>query len=157
MSEPKIPLEQRFRVLVEICRASHFAWREAVTRSCPDVDPAAVVKNPANPVFRGSGQAWDSRAVREAELFVGPQYIHVLYGGYDGLVWRIGHVRTRDFRILEPNPYNPIFVPSKDRDAFDCDGVLTPQVIEVGDAYYMVYAGKKGQEWQTGLAKACKL
>jgi predicted GH43/DUF377 family glycosyl hydrolase len=125
--------------------------------TAPTRDPAAVTKNPANPVFRGSGQAWDSRAVREAELFVGPQYYHVLYGGYDGETWRIGHVRTRDFLTFEPNPYNPIFLPSEDRDAWDCDGVLTPQVIEVGDSYFMVYAGKNGQEWQTGLARTRRL
>ena len=124
--------------------------------TAPTSDPAAVTKNPANPVFKGSGQAWDSRAVRETELFMGPQYFHILYGGYDGEIWRIGHVRTRDFRTFEPNPYNPIFTPSEDPDAFDCDGVLTAQVIEIGDTYYMVYAGKKGQEWQTGLAKTRK-
>jgi predicted GH43/DUF377 family glycosyl hydrolase len=121
--------------------------------TAPLGNPAAVTKDPNNPVFAGSGQAWDSRAVREIELFLGPQYIHVLYGGFDGEVWRIGHVRTRDFVTFEPNPYNPIFGPSEDPAAFDCDGVLTPQVIEVGDCYYMVYAGKKGQEWQTGLAR----
>ena len=27
---------------------------------------------------------------------------------------------------------------------------------EIGDTYYMVYAGKKGEEWQTGLAKVRK-
>ena len=124
--------------------------------TAPTSNPAAVTKNPANPVFRGSGQAWDSRAVRETELFVGPQYLHVLYGGFDGEVWRIGHVRTRDFLTYEPNPYNPIFVPSEDPDAFDCDGVLTPQVIAVGERYHMVYAGKKGREWQTGLAAAAR-
>jgi predicted GH43/DUF377 family glycosyl hydrolase len=117
-------------------------------------DPAAVTKDPANPVFTGSGAAWDRRAVRETELFKGPHYFHVLYGGFDGEVWRIGHVRTRDFRTFEANPYNPIFTPSDDPAAFDCDGVLTPQVIAVGDRYYMVYAGKKGDTWQTGLASA---
>lgn len=122
--------------------------------TAPTGDPARVTKNPANPVFSGTGQAWDSRAVREAELFLGPQYIHVLYGGYDGQVWRIGHVRTQDFGTFEPNPHNPIFEPSSDPNAWDCDGVLTPHVIEVGDTYYMIYAGKRGQEWQTGLATA---
>jgi len=34
--------------------------------------------------------------------------------------------------------------------------VLTPHVIEIGDTYYMIYAGKKGNEWQTGLAKVRK-
>jgi predicted GH43/DUF377 family glycosyl hydrolase len=120
--------------------------------TAPTDNPAAVTKNPANPVFNGTGQAWDSRAVREIELFAGPEYVHVFYGGYDGEAWRIGHARTRDFSTFEPNPYNPIFVPSEDPDAFDCDGVLTPQVIEAGGRYYMVYAGKKGREWQTGLA-----
>jgi predicted GH43/DUF377 family glycosyl hydrolase len=168
---PVIPAEQDYErdgsthPSVAIVRETiHIVYTGKATRSyedgltmchatAPISDPAAVIKDPANPVFRGSGAAWDSRAVREAELFVGPQYIHVLYGGYDGETWRIGHVRTRDFRTFEPNPYNPIFVPSEDPDAFDCDGVLTPQVIEIGDIYYMVYAGKKGGEWQTGLAK----
>jgi len=121
--------------------------------TAPTGDPAMVTKNAANPVFRGSGQAWDSRAVRETELFKGPHYFHVLYGGYDGQTWRIGHVRTRDFRTFEANPHNPIFTPSPDRDAWDCDGVLTAQIVEVGETWYMVYAGKRGGEWQTGLAK----
>ncbi len=119
--------------------------------TAPTSHPALVTKNPANPVFKGSGQAWDSQAVRETELFKGPQYFHVIYGGYDGEVWRMGHVRTRDFQTFEPNPYNPIFIPSDDPNAFDCDGVLTGQIFEVGDTYAMLYAGKKGQEWQTGL------
>ena len=90
--------------------------------------------------------------MRETELFKGPQYFHILYGGFDGEVWRIGHVRTRDFSTFEPNPDNPIFEPSDDPEAFDCDGVLTGQILEIGDTYVMPYAGKKGQEWQTGLA-----
>ena len=122
----------------------------------PTRDPAAVTKNTNNPVFKGSGQTWDSRAVRETELFKGPRFFHVLYGGFDGQVWRIGHVRTLDFRTFEANPDNPIFTPSSDPDAWDSDGVLTAQIIEIGDTYYMIYAGKHGQEWQTGLAKVRK-
>lgn len=120
--------------------------------TAPTSNPALVTKNPANPVFTGSGEVWDGRSVRETELFKGPQYFHILYGGFDGEVWRIGHVRTRDFHTFEANPYNPVFTPSDDPDAFDCDSVLTGQVLEVGGAYVMIYAGKKGQEWQTGLA-----
>jgi hypothetical protein len=124
--------------------------------TAPTKDPAAVVKDPANPVFKGMGQPWDSRGVREAEIFKGPRYFHLLYGGSDGKVWRIGHVRTRDFRIFEPNPHNPVFTPSPEPDAWDSDGILTPQVIEIGDHYYMLYAGKKGGEWQSGLARTRK-
>ncbi|MCK4293624.1 MAG: hypothetical protein KAY65_10540 [Planctomycetes bacterium] len=124
--------------------------------SAPVSDPANVTKDPANPVFKGTGQPWDNRGVREAEIFKGPRYFHILYGGYDGKVWRIGHVRTRDFRKFEPNPHNPVFIPSPDPQAWDCDGILTPQVFEAGDFYYLLYAGKKGKEWQTGLAKTQK-
>ncbi len=72
----------------------------------------------------------------------------------------IGHVRTRDFRTFEPNPHNPIFTPSTDPDAWDCDGLLTPQVFAMNGTYYMIYAGLKGSGWnrvsavQTGLAVA---
>jgi predicted GH43/DUF377 family glycosyl hydrolase len=124
--------------------------------TAPTSDPAMVTKNPANPVFKGSGAAWDRRAVRETELFKGPQYFHILYGGFDGETWRIGHVRTRDFATFEPNPHNPVFTPSSDPEAWDSDGVLTAQIVQIGDTWYMLYAGKKGQEWQTGLARAAK-
>jgi len=59
MSE-EIPIEQRFRVLVEICRASHFAWREAVARRCPGIDPAQVVR-----------EMWEITGERTAEAYVG--------------------------------------------------------------------------------------
>ncbi len=120
--------------------------------TAPTRNPGNVTKNPANPVFIGSGETWDSKAVRETELFKGPQYFHILYGGFDGEIWRIGHIRTKDFSTFEPNPYNPVFSPSENPKSFDCDGVLTGQVLEIGDTYVMLYAGKKGKEWQTGLA-----
>ena len=63
--------------------------------AAPTSDPASVTKDPANPIFRGTGQAWDSCGVREAEIFKGPQYFHILYGGSDGKVWRIGHALYR--------------------------------------------------------------
>ncbi|MBV7330580.1 hypothetical protein KFU94_20515 [Chloroflexi bacterium TSY] len=121
--------------------------------TAPTNDPANVTKNPANPIFKGSGQMWDSQGVREAEIFKGPHYFHILYGGSDGNTWQIGHVRTKDFHTFEPNPHNPIFTPSADRNMWDCDGILTPQVFEIGGVYYMLYAGRKGQEWQSGLAR----
>ncbi|MEM7536058.1 MAG: hypothetical protein AAF639_28005 [Chloroflexota bacterium] len=125
--------------------------------TAPLDNPAAVTKNPANPIFTSSGEAWDAQGVREAELFKGPEYFHIFYGGRDGSqkdgVWRAGHVRTRDFHTFEANPHNPIFTPSTDRSQWDCDGILTPQVFEAGGSYYMLYAGMKGREWQSGLAK----
>lgn len=124
--------------------------------TAPTKDPAAVTKDPANPIFTGTGRAWDSDGVREAEIFIGPRYFHILYGGRKDNVWRIGHVRTRDFRTFEPNPHNPIFTPSPDPDAWDGSGILTPQVFEAGDCYYLLYAGHNGKEWQTGLAKTRK-
>ncbi len=122
--------------------------------TAPIHDPAAVTKDPANPVFRGSGQPWDSKGVREAEVFRGPQFFHLLYGGSDGAAWQIGHVRTRDFRHFESSPHNPVFTLSEDRRRWDCDGILTPQVFHSVGSYYLLYAGLKGTEWQSGLAKA---
>ena len=128
--------------------------------TAPTNDPAQVTKNPANPVFCGSGLAWDRYGVREAEILKGPSYFHLFYGGYDGKVWTIGHVRTRDFRTFEPNPHNPILTPATDADAWDRDGLLTPQVFAINGTYYMIYAGLRGSGWNrvsavgTGLAIA---
>ena len=33
---------------------------------------------------------------------------------------------------------------------------VAPQVFEAGGCYYLLYAGMKGREWQSGLAKARK-
>lgn len=38
-----IPVESKFRVLCEITRAQHFAWRKAVIDTCPGIDPEEVV------------------------------------------------------------------------------------------------------------------
>ena len=76
------------------------------------------------------------------------------------IVWTIGHVRTHDFRTFEPNPHNPIFTPATDADAWDRDGLLTPQVFAINGTYYMIYAGLRGSGWNrvsavgTGLAVA---
>jgi hypothetical protein len=123
----------------------------ATAKTC---DPATVTKDPGNPVFAGTGQEWDSCGVREAEILKGQEFFHVFYGGYDGTNWRAGHVRTRDFRTFEANPFNPILDLSPDPEAWDCHGILTPQVFEVEGTYYMLYAGMNGKEWQTGLAVA---
>ena len=119
-----------------------------------------MTKDPANPVFSGSGQAWDSEGVREAEIFRDSQFFHLFYGGYNGDIWAIGHVRTRDFRVFEPNPHNPIFKPASDPEAWDSSGLLTPQVFAMNGEHYMIYAGLKGTGWnrmsevQSGLAVA---
>ncbi len=126
-SHPSVAIEDDTIHIVYTGKATQ-SFGEGLTMchaTAPTSDPASVRKNPANPVFRGSGQAWDSRAVRETELFKGPEYFHILYGGFDGDVWRIGHVRTRDFHTFEPKPYNPVFTPSDDPDAFDCECVST--------------------------------
>ena len=54
-----IPIEKRFRVLVEITRASHFAWRQAVERCCPEVDPQTVVN-----------EMWDITGVETAQAYL---------------------------------------------------------------------------------------
>lgn len=38
-----LPPDKKHAVLCDISRAQHFAWREAVRRRCPDIDPAEVV------------------------------------------------------------------------------------------------------------------
>ena len=38
----EVPIETRFKVLCEIVRAQHFAWREAALAMAPGVDPQAL-------------------------------------------------------------------------------------------------------------------
>jgi len=155
-THPSVVVDGETIHILYTCKATP-SYHDGLTMchaTAPTRDPSAVTKNPENPVFTGSGAGWDHRAVRETELFRGPEYFHVLYGGFDGETWRIGHVRTRDFRTFEANPHNPVFTPSEDPEAWDSDGVLTAQLFQAGETWYMVYAGKKAREWQTGLATA---
>lgn len=39
-----VPLEQRFKILCNIVRAQHFAWREAALSLAPDLDPLELTK-----------------------------------------------------------------------------------------------------------------
>jgi len=122
--------------------------------------PEKIEKSFSNPVFRGSGADWDRRGVREAEILYDGTYFHLFYGGYDGKMWSIGHVRTTDFLSFDPNPNNPIFVPSVGSGNWDSDGLLTPQVFWLNGELYMIYAGLRGYNWgktsevSTGLAIA---
>ncbi len=54
-----LPVEKRFKILVEISRASHFAWREAVVDCCPGVDPQVVVN-----------RMWEITGVETAEAYL---------------------------------------------------------------------------------------
>jgi hypothetical protein len=54
-----ISIEEKFKILVEITRASHFAWREAALRCCPDVDPKRLVN-----------EMWEITGVQTAEAYV---------------------------------------------------------------------------------------
>lgn len=54
-----IPIEKKFKILVEINRASHFAWREAALRCCPGVDPQKLVN-----------EMWDITGVQTGEAYL---------------------------------------------------------------------------------------
>lgn len=54
-----LPLEKKFGILVEICRSSHFAWREAVLRTCPGADIQSIVN-----------EMWDVTGVQTAESYL---------------------------------------------------------------------------------------
>ena len=58
-------------------------------------------------------------------------------------------VKENDPKLVKKDP-NPIFKPSEDPDAWDSDGLLTPQVFETGGYYYMLYAGLNGDGWDKG-------
>jgi hypothetical protein len=151
---------------IHIVYTAYESWSNYQPKMCHawalTSDPKTVTKNPNNPVFTGGGGDWESLGVREAELFKGPHYFHIFYGGRnntDG--YQIGHVRTKDFVTFEPNPYNPIFTTPNNPDAWDADELLTPQVLKIGDDYFMLYAGAKymiGGErlYQSGLARIPK-
>lgn len=121
--------------------------------TAPTADPADVTKNPDNPVFTGSSDPWDADGVREGELYLGPEYVHLFYGGRADDTWRVGHARTTDFSTFEANPANPVL--SGTEGTFDERGVLTPFVREIDGRFLMAYAGTDGSEaygWQTGVA-----
>lgn len=54
-----VPIEQRFKVLCEIVRAQHFAWREAVLSMAPDLDPIELTK-----------KVWQITGVQTAQAYL---------------------------------------------------------------------------------------
>lgn len=55
----EIPIEKRFKVLCEIVRAQHFAWREAALSFAPDVAPEELVN-----------KMWEITGVQTAKAYL---------------------------------------------------------------------------------------
>ena len=55
------PLAQRFKVLCEITRAQHFAWREATLSLAPDLDPLELVRTMWRITGRQTAEAYLKR------------------------------------------------------------------------------------------------
>ncbi len=55
----EIPIEKRFRILCEITRAQHFAWREAALTLAPDLDPQLLVN-----------KMWEITGIETAKAFL---------------------------------------------------------------------------------------
>jgi len=54
----EIPVDKKFAVLVEISRASHFAWREAALRCSPGLDPQKLVNTMWEITGEQTGEAY---------------------------------------------------------------------------------------------------
>jgi len=126
-----------------------------------------------NPIFACKPPEWAAAA----HTIVVDDTIHYLWARREkSNYWVLMHstAPVSDPATIKHDPRNPVLLPSKegfdnftieypfpfwnpaDRKTWDCDGILTPHIFEAGDFYYMLYAGKKGKEWQTGLAKTPK-
>lgn len=57
--EPDISFEKRFKVLCDISRAQHFAWREAALALAPDLDPQQLVN-----------KMWEITGVQTAKAYL---------------------------------------------------------------------------------------
>ena len=54
-----VPIETRFKVLCEIVRAQHFAWREAALAMNPDLDPEEL-----------GNKMWEITGVQTAQAYL---------------------------------------------------------------------------------------
>jgi L-2-amino-thiazoline-4-carboxylic acid hydrolase len=63
-----IPVEKKFAILTQIARASHFAWREAVVKCCPDVDPETVVNEMWDITGVQTGNAYAKRLDKDGDM-----------------------------------------------------------------------------------------
>ena len=54
-----IPIEKKFKILCEIVRAQHFAWREAALAMMPDIDPAEL-----------GNKMWEITGVQTAQAYM---------------------------------------------------------------------------------------
>ena len=61
-------------------------------------------KIPPIPFLAVVGKRGTAEPFVETELFKGPEYFHILYGGFDGDVWRIGHGADPRFPHLRAEP-----------------------------------------------------
>ncbi|MBT3663816.1 MAG: hypothetical protein HN927_03745 [Candidatus Marinimicrobia bacterium] len=69
-------LEQKFNLLSQITRASHFEWREAFIKMFPDLDPAEAVMNYWEIVGQDTARAFLKRIDRDKP--VAPQIAEMI-------------------------------------------------------------------------------
>ena len=67
--------------------------------------------------------------------------------------WSISYATSRDGVSWNLHEQNPV-LKADEYPAFDSEWVIDPDVIGIGDQYFMYYAGHKDALWQGGLARS---
>lgn len=108
-----VPIEKKFKILCQIERASHFAWREAVKEMCPGIKPSDVVNkmweitghetakaylkrlNPNKPLPRQIAESivWSSVTMGEDAKLVEGKDDNEAFVKHDGCPWYEWHKR----------------------------------------------------------------
>lgn len=110
--------------------------------------------NTEGPVFSPAPTGWDSLSVVTPRIFIADKLYVMLYAGDDkekDYPMNFGVAFSEDLRNWKRYPDNPVFscgVPG----SWESRAIWFPEVLKVGDTYFLWYEGYDGKRSQIGLA-----
>lgn len=118
-------------------------------------DGYTFIKYASNPVLSlGTSGQWDDEEVRWPRAYYDAtnHWWHVIYTGYDGSKYRLGHAYGRSLTSLTKYAGNPVLDVGAGGTWDDNFAAISSNPVLIGGTYYILYGGQDGANWQTGAA-----
>jgi predicted GH43/DUF377 family glycosyl hydrolase len=106
------------------------------------------------PIFSPEGNGWDSFSVVTPRVFHEEGLFVMAYAGDDqekDYPKRVGLAFSQDMRTWKRFPDNPVFAAGAP-DSWESRAIWFPEILKLGDRFYMWYEGYNGKCSQVGLA-----
>jgi len=105
----------------------------------------------SNPVLDHSSSGWDSQRATTPTIAKAGDTYHMIYQGYDGSNYQLGHATSTDLQNWTKDAANPVLSTGAGG-SWDDSRVQRPWLFREGDTWYLFYDGYDGNVHRIGYA-----